>query len=68
MQSRRMSAIEAVANVVVGYVVAAVTTALVLPLFGHDVSGADALGMSAVFTLVSLARSYALRRAFNRWC
>lgn len=62
-----MSAIEAVANVLVGYVVAAVTTALVLPVFGYDVSGADALGISAVFTVVSLARSYALRRAFNRW-
>ena len=67
MQRRRMSAIEAVANVAVGYVVAAVTTALVLPLFGYNVSGADAIGISAVFTVVSLARSYALRRAFNRW-
>ena len=65
MQSRRMSAVEAVANVAVGYVVAALTTVLVLPMFGHEVAGPDALGISAIFTAVSLARSYALRRLFN---
>lgn len=65
MQSRRLSAAEAVANVVVGYGVAAATTALVLPLWGFDVGGVDALWISAVFTVVSLARSYLLRRLFN---
>jgi hypothetical protein len=65
MQSRLMSAVEAVANVAVGYAVAVAATALVLPAFGYDVTAGDAFGISAVFTLVSLARSYLLRRAFN---
>lgn len=67
MQSRLMSAAEAVANVAVGYAVAVAATAVVLPAFGYAVSAGDALGISAVFTAVSLVRSYLLRRAFNWW-
>jgi hypothetical protein len=66
MQTRRMSAIEAAANVAVGYGVAVLATAIVLPAFGYQVTAQHALGISAVFTVVSLARSYALRRVFNR--
>lgn len=66
MQSRRMSFVEALTNVGVGYILAAITTALVLPAFGYDVSAPDALGISAVFTCLSLARGYLLRRVFNR--
>jgi len=62
-----MSAVEAVANVAVGYLVAVAATAVVLPAFGYHVTAGDAFGISAVFTAVSLARSYALRRAFNWW-
>ena len=62
-----MSAVEAVANVAVGYFVAVVTTAVVLPAFGYRVTAGDALGISAVFTAISLARSYVLRRVFNWW-
>jgi len=65
MQSRRMSMVEAVTNVAVGYGVAALTTALILPLFGYEVTVQDAIGISAVFTAVSLARAYCLRRVFN---
>lgn len=62
-----MSAVEAAANVAVGYLVAVAATAVVLPAFGYRVTAGDALGISAVFTGVSLVRSYALRRAFNWW-
>lgn len=66
MQSRGMSAIEAVTNVLVGYAVSLAATVLVLPVFGYHVTGSDAVGISAVFTVISLVRSYALRRLFNR--
>lgn len=62
-----MSAVEAVANVAVGYLIAVSATVVVLPAFGYRVTAGDALGISAVFTGVSLVRSYALRRAFNWW-
>lgn len=60
-QLRAHSALEALANVAVGAQVA------VFPLFGIDVPLADNLAIGAVFTVVSLVRSYLLRRAFNAW-
>ena len=66
-QSRRMSALEALANVAVGYALAVATQFAVFPAFGLRVGFAENLGIGAIFTAVSLARSYALRRLFNRW-
>ena len=65
-QTRTMSAVESIANVAVGYGVAVATQAVVFPLFGLHASLADNLAIGAVFTVVSLARSYLLRRLFNR--
>lgn len=64
-QSRRMSAVESVANVAVGYGVAVATQVAVFPMFGLRASLGDNLGIGAIFTAVSLVRSYCLRRAFN---
>ena len=65
MQSRVMSSVESATNVCVGYVIALVATWLVLPAFGVDVKVSQAVGISAAFTIISLIRSYALRRFFN---
>lgn len=65
-QSRTMSAVESVANVVIGYGVAVATQAAVFPLFGIHVGVSDHLLIGLLFTAVSLARSYLLRRLFNR--
>lgn len=64
-QSRSMSAVEAVVNVAVGYGVSVAATALVLPAFGLPVAAGQAAGIAGVFTIISLVRSYALRRLFN---
>lgn len=64
-QSRRMSLVESLANVAVGYGVAVVAQILVFPLFGLHATLEQNLQMGAVFTMVSIARSYALRRAFE---
>ena len=64
-QSRRMSLAEAVANVAVGYGVAVGTQVLVFPLFGMTPSLGENLAIGAIFTVVSLARSYCLRRVFE---
>ena len=66
MQSRVMSLVEAIANVVVGYGVAVLTQILIFPLFGLHTTLAQNLAMGAVFTVVSIARSFALRRLFER--
>lgn len=64
-QSRTMSAVEAVANVAVGFGVAVATQIAVFPLFGLHASVGDNMAIGAIFTVVSLVRSYALRRVFN---
>ena len=66
-QSRRMSLVEAVVNVVVGYVLAVATQLAVFPWFGLEASLGENLAIGAVFIGVSLLRSYALRRLFARW-
>ena len=65
MQSRLMSLVEALANVAVGYGVAVITQLAVFPLFGLDATLAENMMMGGVFTVVSIARSFALRRAFE---
>ena len=64
-QSRLMSLFEAITNVVAGYGIAVATQLVVFPWFGLPAHVADALGIGAIFTLVSLARSFALRRLFE---
>ena len=65
MQSKRNSAFEAVTNVAIGYLVSVLANVLILPLFGYNVTISDSFAIGLAFTLVSLVRSYLLRRAFN---
>lgn len=65
MQTRKGSVAEAVANTAVGWTINFTANLIVLPLFGFDVTVADAFGIGVIFTVISLARSYVLRRFFN---
>ena len=67
MQSRRQSLIEAITNVVVGYALAVLTQIVVFPWFGLQVPFRDNLAIGAIFLIISLLRSYALRRLFEHW-
>jgi hypothetical protein len=60
-----MSLVEAITNVVVGFAVALLTQIAVFPLFGLKASLLENLMLGSVFTLVSIARSYILRRLFE---
>jgi hypothetical protein len=62
-----MSAVESVANIAIGYGVAVGTQLLVFPVFGLSVDLASNLAIGGIFTVVSLVRSYFLRRLFNRF-
>lgn len=66
MQTRLMSLVEAVTNVVVGLIVSLVTQIVVFPWYGIEVSFATNVQIMLIFTVVSIVRSYALRRAFTR--
>ena len=65
MQSRRMSAVEVATNVAIGYAVAVLAQLAIFPAFGVRLPLADNLMIGAAFTVVSLVRSYAVRRMFN---
>ena len=61
-----MSLVEAVANTAIGYAFAVIAQLLILPAFGLHPSFGQHLQIGAIFTLVSLARGYVLRRVFDR--
>lgn len=64
-QSRTWSFVESWANVAVGFVVNFLANLTILPWFGFAIRPGQALSMGAIFTVISVARSYALRRWFN---
>lgn len=66
VQSRRASLLEAVINVAVGFWVAVAVQSLVFPLFGIATSFGTDLKIAGIFTAVSIARSYVMRRVFER--
>lgn len=66
LQSRTMSLAEAMANVILGYGLAVAAQVVVFPAFGLKVALGDSLLIGLIFTVVSIARSFALRRLFER--
>lgn len=67
MQLKRHSAIEAITNICVGYGINFTANMVILPLFGFDISVAQNLFLGTLYTVISLIRSYVLRRVFNRF-
>ncbi|SMX37428.1 DUF7220 family protein [Maliponia aquimaris] len=65
-QSRGLSALEAMANVLVGWCTAFVTQLVVFTAVGLQAGLGQHVTLSLVFTAVSFARSYLLRRLFVR--
>ena len=66
-QTRKQSAVETLAGVAIGFVVSLVASVLVFPLFGHAFTLGQNVGITIIFTVLSIARGYAVRRLFNRW-
>ena len=66
MQSKKFSLIESVTNVAVGYIVALLSQIIIFPVFGITATIKDNLMIGLFFTLVSIIRSYILRRIFNK--
>jgi hypothetical protein len=66
MQSQLGSFVEAWSNIAIGFGINFAANLAVLPLFGFNVTPTDAYGIGLIFTAISLARSFILRRLFNR--
>ena len=67
MQPRIWSLIEVILNTIVGFVVAMLAQALIFPLYGFKSSWGENFQIAAFFTVVSIIRSYWMRRFFNKF-
>ena len=65
MQSKKHSLIESLTNVAIGYFVALASQLLIFPLMGYNVPVSDNIIIGLCFTVISIIRSYILRRFFN---
>jgi hypothetical protein len=60
-----MSLLESLTNVAVGYGLACAAQLVVFPWFGLHVTTGQTLVIGAIFSVISIVRSFALRRLFE---
>lgn len=65
-QSKLSSLKESCVNILIGYTINFVANLVVLPLFGHNITIKDNLWLGLIFTVISIIRSYLIRRFFNK--
>ena len=65
MQTKKQSLIESLTSTTIGIIIGIVLNLTILPIFGYPVSLSDSLWISLIFTVISVIRSYAVRRIFN---
>lgn len=66
MQTRTHSLLESLANIAIGYGIALLSQLVIFPWYGIHIPLSENLAIGAWFTVISLARSYAIRRWFTR--
>jgi hypothetical protein len=64
-QTKLGSFYEALINVAIGFGINFIANLLILPLFGFNITLIDNLYIGLLYTIVSVARSYVVRRWFN---
>lgn len=64
-QTRIGSLIEVSFNIAIGFAISWVANLLILPRYGFAVTGSQAFSMGLIFTVISVVRSYVIRRWFN---
>ena len=65
MQTRTQSIIEVTANYTLGFILAWLINRYVLHWMGYRITAGETTGITLIFTVVSIIRSYAVRRLFN---
>ena len=66
-QTKIGSFTESCINVAIGYSVALASQLLVFPLFGIHIPLSSNIAIGAIFTVISIARGYVIRRVFNHF-
>jgi len=65
MQTKLASLIEVITNVLIGYGIAVTAQVFIFPLYGVHLPLSANLSLGLLFTIISVIRSYAVRRWFN---
>ena len=65
MQTKLQSLKESFVNIFIGYLTALFSQLLIFPLFDIEVTFSENLLIGLYFTVISLIRSYLVRRYFN---
>lgn len=63
-QSRLHSLLETLSSIAIGFVVSLGITAVVLPAYGLPMTLQSNIEITAIFTVASIVRGYAVRRLF----
>lgn len=65
MQTRKHSLLESITNIAIGYTIALLSQLIIFPIFNTHIPLSDNILITFYFTIISLVRSYLLRRWFN---
>ena len=66
MQSKLESLYEAVINTFIGFVIAFISQLIFFPIVGIEATLGQNVLLTILFTLVSIVRTYIIRRYFNK--
>lgn len=64
-QTRLGSLIEVCINIAIGFSINWIANMYIMPLYGFQITGGQAFSMGLIFTVISVVRSYVIRRWFN---
>lgn len=66
MQSKKHSIVESVFSTAVGFVINVTAQHFIFPLFGIYIAWHSNISIAIIFTVISIARSYIIRRFFTK--
>lgn len=66
-QSKLGSFIESMINILVGFWINFLANIWILPLFGFHITVAQNLQIGVIYTVISIVRSYVIRRVSNQY-
>lgn len=64
-QTKLGSFYEALINIIIGWTINFIANMMIFPLFGWEISIEQNVLIGTIYTLISLVRSYVIRRWFN---
>ena len=64
-QTKKGSVLETLLNTAVGFAINYTANLLIFPLYGMHISPGNNFLLGLIYTIISVVRSYIMRRAFN---